>query len=292
MSDDVTVTNDSGIGEEGRTRLNTDWRENLKSVAPEYVTEWDEFKNSDSPEKFFDQLKNHRSMIGQSIRIPTGEAGAEQMNEFYNKIQTKVPGLMRTPDPDDPAQIRDVYSKLGLPENADGYNTAEDIGIDPETLGTYKALAHEAGLTKGQFNKFIKDLGQRTKERNESAQSAKSEDLAGLRGEWGLAFEQRAGICAKVAARTGAPEALCEAIGKGEADAKTMKWLYNLSTQLGGERMNFVSDEPSGPTPAEIEGQIADIMGNTQHPYWIASHPGHKQAVDKMLALRRQLVTM
>lgn len=286
------VTSEEGISEEGRTRLNgVDWRENVKSVAPDYVAEWDEFKNADSPEKFFDQLKNHRSMIGQSIRIPTGEAGAEQMNEFYNKIQTKVPGLMRTPNPDDADQVRNTFSKLGMPDSADGYDDFENSGIDAETMGTYRALAHEAGLTKSQFKKFIANLSERTKTSIESAESARAEDVAGLRGEWGAAFEQRAGICAKVAQRTGAPQALCDAVAKGEADAKTMKWLYSLSTQLGGERMNFIQDDPNVPTPAEVEGQIADIMSNRQHPYWLANHPAHKQAVDKMLALRRQLMS-
>lgn len=271
------------------TKLHTDWRENLTKVAPEYVTEWDEFKNADSPEKFFDQLKNHRSMIGQSVRIPGSEAGEEQLSEFYNKLQSKVPGLMRTPNPDDPNQVRDVFSKLGLPEKPDDYNVAENIGIDSETLGAYRALAHEAGLTKAQFNKFISDLGGRSKQSAEQTDAQRKEDIAGLRGEWGAAFEQRAGICAKVAQRTGAPEGLCQAIEKGEADSKTMKWLYSLSTQMGSEGMNFTDSQAALPTPADIQGTIDDIMQNPQHPYWVPNHPNHRQAVDKMLDLRRAL---
>jgi hypothetical protein len=288
----TTETPSGAVAEEGRTSLSMDWRNNITDVAPDYVGEWDEFKNADSAEKFFDQLKHHRSMLGQSVRIPSNDAGAEAMNEFYNKIQTKVPGLMRTPDPDDAEQVRNTFSKLGLPEKSDDYNVPTNSGIDAETLGSYKALAHEAGLTKIQFAQFIGKLAERNAHANNERESAQSEDLAGLRGEWGQAFEQRAGICAKVAQRTGAPQQLCEAIEAGQADAKTMKWLYDLSTQLGqGEGMNFTGNDPSIESPTEVQGRIDDIMSNPQHPYWHSSHPSHKQAVDRMLELRRQLAS-
>jgi hypothetical protein len=275
------------------TKLNNvDWRENIKNVAPEYVSEWDEFKNSDSPEKFFDQLKNHRSMLGQSIRIPSGEAGQEQREEFYSKLQSKVPDLMRTPDPDDPDQVRQVYQKLGLPESSDDYNIDSTDGLDPEALGAYRAAAHEAGLTKSQFKDFLGRIGEGTLQSRQQAEAAREEDLAGLRGEWGQAFEQRAGVCAKVAQRTGAPQNLSEAIQKGEADSQTMKWLYALSQQLGGEGNNFIdTNAPAVDAPAEIQGKINDVMANPSHPYWDSTHPQHKQALDKMMNWRRALAS-
>lgn len=272
------------------TQLHTvEWKENLKSVAPEYVSEWDEFKNSDSPEKFFDQIKNHRSMLGQSIRVPGEDAGEEAMKEFYGKLQAKVPGLMPTPDPEDADSYNHVLATLGKPDKTDGYNT-EGIKMDAEELGELKQLALDAGLTRKQFKEFTSKLAGRKSERNEALQAQMSEDQKALRGEWGTAFEQRAKIAANVALKTGAPENLVKAIGAGEADSGTMRWLYSLAEQFGGETLNFSPDsnDPVA-TPGELQGQIDDIMNNSKHPYWQTGHPGHKAAVDKMVELQRRL---
>jgi hypothetical protein len=279
---------ESVIAPDDTTKLHSvDWRENLKKVAPEYVANWDEFKNADSPEKFFDQIKNHRSMLGQSVRIPSQDAGPEQMAEFYRKIQTKVPGLMRTPDPDDDDQVRDALAKIGAPEKMEDYVT--DAQLDPEMLGFHKSVAHEAGLTKKQFNALTKKMAERTQAQTEAQVAAKSADVALLRGEWGQAFEQRVDMCARIAEKTGAPPALVDAIKKGEADSTTMRWLHSLGNQFGKEGLNFSNGAAPVDTPYDIQGKIDDMMGNKTHPYWDAGHPAHKAAVDKMIALRKQL---
>lgn len=73
-----------------------DWRASL----PESVREWDEAKNSDSPEKFYDQMANLRSMMGKSIRIPSPDAGTEAREQFLNKLK-EVDGVMARPEGED-----------------------------------------------------------------------------------------------------------------------------------------------------------------------------------------------
>lgn len=284
------VQNNPVENDDDTTKLTgNEWREMLQSVAPEYVNEWDEFKNADSPEKFFDQIRNHRSMLGQSVRIPSGDAGREQMEEFYSKIQSKVPGLMRTPDPDQPEQVKDVFRKLGAPEKPDDYKLDSNSDLDPETLGAYRRMAHEAGLTKEQFQKFTGQLFSTEAERAKQLADQREQDSAALRGEWGGAYEQRSTIAASVARKTGAPDALVAAVEKGEADSSTMRWLYGLSQQFGQEGVNFTNNQEAVSTPAEIEGQISDILSNNQHPYWDKGHPSHDAAVKRVLDLRMKL---
>ena len=95
--------------------------EEWKATLPESLQSWDEVTNSDSPEKFWEQMSNQRKLIGDSIRIPSEEAGDDSWNAFNEKIMNKVPTLMRTPNSDDSDSINDVLKRLGKPEDVDGY---------------------------------------------------------------------------------------------------------------------------------------------------------------------------
>ncbi|MCK5714796.1 MAG: hypothetical protein KAH64_02455, partial [Nitrosomonadaceae bacterium] len=77
---------------------NNNWYDSF----PESVQQWDEVQNSSGPEQFWQRITSHRQHIGQSIRIPSDEASADDMNAFYDKLQKRVPNLMPVPDIDDP----------------------------------------------------------------------------------------------------------------------------------------------------------------------------------------------
>lgn len=81
------VTTDGNITQEATTQVSNNWKNNV----PEAVKDWDEFKNSETQEQFFDQMANHRKHLGQSIRIPSEEAGSDTWNQFHEKILNKVP---------------------------------------------------------------------------------------------------------------------------------------------------------------------------------------------------------
>ncbi len=56
----IYMQNDDGAGDDGGNDGGGEWY----SSYPETVQAWDEVKNSDSPEKFWDQMTNMRSLIG------------------------------------------------------------------------------------------------------------------------------------------------------------------------------------------------------------------------------------
>jgi hypothetical protein len=74
------------VSEDGGGSENTDWKTSL----PEPVQGWDEVKNSDTPDKFWDQVTNMRSHLGQSIRIPGQDAGDDDWKAFNEKMIAKV----------------------------------------------------------------------------------------------------------------------------------------------------------------------------------------------------------
>lgn len=279
---------DAPAGVEGKdtTIIPSDWREHI----PSDVKEWDEFKNSDSPEKFFQQMASHRSMLGQSVRIPGEDAGDGANKEFYEKIMGKVPGLMRTPDVDNDEVMQDVWSRLGKPEDADGYGevSVEDYTPSADDLKALRQIAHDAGLTKSQYSKLAKAMLSADMAAQAKVKTGLSDDQKALATQWGAATEQRTKVARAIAVQTGAPDSLLQLIDAGEADSTTMQWLYSLSQQVSGEDNPMANQDSNIPTPAELGNKIDDIMNNHEHPYWTPDHPGHKAAVENMLELRRK----
>ena len=285
MTEQTDTTNEPG--ETGSTTIPMDW----KQMIPSDVQEWDEFKNSDSAEKFFQQMASHRAMLGQSVRIPGEEAGDDQRSEFYTKIMNKVPDLMRTPDIDNDEVMGDVWSRLGRPEAADGYGdpTVDDYTPAEGQLSKLKEIAHKAGLTKKQFQSMALELITADAAAHTAAKDHHTDDQKSLASEWGAALDHRTKAAAAIARQTGAPESLLQMVEGGEADSKTMQWLFTLSQQMGGEGNPIANQDPNMMAPAELQGQIDDIMNNNDHPYWNKNHAGHDRAVEKMVDLRRKL---
>jgi hypothetical protein len=285
MSESVAVSGD--VSQEGTTHVSSNWRDNL----PDEVKDWDEAKNSDSQEKFFQQMAAHRRMLGQSVRIPSADAGEEAMGDFYNKIQTKVDGLMKTPDPTNQEEMLSALKKLGLPDSADGYGALDVAEFDPnsESYAALKGMAHKAGLTKNQFKELAASIHSTDIEAKTQKSEALAADKAQLKGEWGEAFDQRMKLASNMAEKTGAPKALVESIAQGRVDSATAKWLYDLSQQLGGEIAQFRETQINVASNVEMEANIEEIMGNQDGPYWNPSHPSHKRTVDKVLEMRRKI---
>lgn len=265
---------------ETSTQLAMDWKENL----PEDVRGWDEVKNSDTPEKFFGQVANMRKMIGQSIRVPTAEAGKEQLEEFYKKIETKAPDLMRKPNPDDPESLESVMRALGKPENEDGYTL--DAEVSSAELADLRAMAKNVGLTKTQFKKMAEGMLGANKMANSQFQQQLEKEQGALKSEWGAAYDERFDNLLNIAEATGASDGMLEQIKNKTIDAHTAKWLHQLGKQLGGEAINAHVQEKTL-APEEASEKINDILNNPQHPYWLQGHPDHKKAVDKVVNLHR-----
>lgn len=281
-----------GTGEGEGAAGKDKWLETI----PESVREWDEVKNSETPEKFWEQVTNMRTFLGQSIRIPSAEAGKESWGEFNQKLQAKVPGLMPVPDADDSTAIDAVLAKLGKPEKHEDYTIPE---IDPQgqivDLTVYESLkpiAHKHGLTKNQYQGVIKDFAEAqlvdVVAQNKEATTKREE----LFKTWGATKDTKLATIVSLIEKTQAPAELGQLVVKGRLDAASLDWLDRIATQFGGsEGVNLLDDKSGGKsnvmTPLEAQGLIDDIMDNRDHAYWKAAHPGHKAALDRMLQLQK-----
>lgn len=252
------------------------WEEYL----PEPIREWDEVKNSDSPEKFWDQITNMRSHLGMSIRIPSENASPEDVQAFHEKLTSKVPGLMPTPDINDKNSLDALYNLTGRPKTAEEYKVPDEIPVT-EQMKAFMSAAHELGLSQAQFEGVVGQADSANKAAMDAIIASRNEDNSALKTEWGEAYTERMSLARSIAAKTGAPKALLEAAEKGELDSGTAKWLYNLSQAVTPEGNNLNTDKSENPkmTPEEAQMQISEVLNNPKHPYWNSNDPGHEAAL-------------
>lgn len=231
-----------------------------------------------------------QTYVGNSIRVPGADASDEDRSGFIQKLTDKAPELMIRPDFNNEEQSREFFRTLGMPEEPSGYKVPEIEGVDlpEERVQFLQKIAHEAGVTDGQFQKFVSKALEADATSMAAFNATQKEAMVALRNEWGLAYEERISAAKKVATATGAPPELISSIEAEKVGADTYKWLFQVSKQLGAEGV-VVGNQGNPPsthiTPDEASNRINEMMNNREHPYWNASHPDHTAAVKKMVEL-------
>lgn len=264
---------------------NPAWSDGL----PNDVKDWDEVKNSDSSEKFWGQMVNMRSRMGQSVRIPGDDAGDDDKAEFYKKIQEKVPGLMVAPDFEKEETLADFYGRSGRPTESKGYKVPEfkdsmgrDIpGLDLTIAETLKESAFKAGVSQKKFTEMVSALVNPTIAKYEENLAAAKKGQEELATEWGTAFDRNSKIVKTFLDLTDAPESLVKAMESGGIGKTAMTWFHKMATQSLNKGSGFQEDisNKAVMTPGEATLRISEIRNNKQHPYNNKQDPGHKAAM-------------
>lgn len=278
-----------GAGAGGGT---TPWFESL----PEDVRGWDEVKNSETPDAFWQQMSSHRQHLGQSIRIPGPDAGKEDWDKFNAKLQDKVPTLMRTPDPEDTESLNSFYNRMGRPEAPDKYTVPEFKdgegkpieGIDHTMTEHFKAIAHANGLTQKQFEQIVSGVTNINLANAQQAQEQLELERTAISIEWGAAEDRNYTILKNFAKKTDAPEVLIHALEQKTLDHATAAWMLKAANASFGSENRGVDDRTANEgvmTPAEAKTRHQEIMQNREHPYWNKMDPGHKAAVARVREL-------
>lgn len=234
------------------------------------------------------QFLDQQAHLGNSIRIPSAEAGPEDKQTFYNKLVTKVPELMLRPDVANPEQREVFHKMLGRPDKPEEYELIADL-TDNDYTKLLRTVAHAQGLNKTQFKELTSVFPAIAKEMMKKTEQDALVQREAVTKEWGAAVEKNTAIAASVAEKTGAPAELVEAVKTGKAGITTLKWLHSLASAFGGEGQHFVGAQgtPAPMTPSEAAARIAEIRNNKQHPVWNARDPLHNQAVLDWAALHK-----
>lgn len=282
MSDDAGTEgtaptgNDSDTGSDGG-----DWRSNL----PDSLVSAPYFRSADSLEAAIADIKYAAEVQGNSLRIPGPDASDEARAAFYDKIVERAPGVMRKPDIDNDDAVAAVLRDLGKPDEAKDYvlEANEDINLTDERVGQLKDFAHQAGLTKSQFNKFMGLLSERNIMELANLNSEREANLSQLKGEWGAAYDQKRGKIRKVLEMAGADDGLMAAFDNDQLGAGDLRMFENLAGRLTGEGGAVSGQGKSEPapimTPVEATLQLKELEDRLIGVYDLA--PDQKQALMK-----------
>lgn len=225
--------------------------------------------------------------IGGMVRIPGEDAGEEQRDAFYKRLET-VPGVTRINEED----LSGLYDKLGRPESSEKYEIKLDI--DPELwdnakIDKFKDVAHGLGLNNVQLNKLLEFEKTRIDEYVESFEVVRDNCTKTLRSEWGDGYDSRlAG--AKAAINVFAdkfPDDIKDLVG---GPAGNNPAFLAIMAELGSNMQEsghpgLTTSQKYGMTPQDAKDSIAEIQGNGAHPYNDRSNPAHEAAVLKMAKL-------
>lgn len=227
---------------------------------------------------------------GNSLHIPGEDAGEEQRKQFTDKLLEKAPNVMLRPDFGNQDQSREFYRTLGMPSEAAGYempqlsDLPEGMNSNNEKMEFFRGIAHDAGLTKGQFDKVItkvfeNDMASATAQLDEHKAA-----MEALTNEWGLVTTERLAATLAIAKKTQAPDSLIKALENNQLPVNLVKWIHGLSVSIGSEGQQLSTADNSKPgrmTPAEAQVKIDEIYANRDHAFF----KGKKEAMDKMLEL-------
>lgn len=258
------------------------WRDSLPDDLKNHASLKDVKDVPGLAKQFIDTL----SAQGQMIRIPGSDAGAEAFTNFHAKLAEKVPGLIPTPDPDNAEQMNALYTRMGRPTEAIGYEHPD--GVDAAQMADFATLAHGLGLTKSQYKGMLTELVKFTATKQEATDEDFNQGIRSLKQEWGITYEDNLQLVQSVMKGTGAPKEFMEAAASHKLPAASLKWLHSIGKQLGTEGINFQKDESSTRlSPAEAKARSAEIMADEKGPYWDAAHPQHKEFVQRVVDLNR-----
>ena len=252
--------------------------EDWKASLPEDIRDNQLIHNANSIESLAKTAIHAQSMIGaDKIAVPGRWANDDDWNN--------------------------VYTKLGKPEDAQGYKLElkEGTQVDKDMESWYRGLAHKAGLNDRQANTIFQEYMAKEAELKaanappspEDVEIIKGEAEIALKKEWGKAFDTKMneakGVLTEFApkdfdqllTKDGVP------LGNDPVFIKTLANIGNyINSKLGEDKMIGNKQQPQY-TPADAEKEIAALRGDPRDggPYWDKKHPDHIRTVQQVQEL-------
>lgn len=229
----------------------------------------------------------------------TGEINYANMMKSYLHASKQV-GKDKVVLPNEnstPQELDEFYSKLGYKPDENEYilNKPEETILGDDALNNIKQFARENRLPLATAQKLVSHMEETlkgTQGQFVAQQAAQIEEgLNTLKSEWGQAYDSKIGIAQRVLKEVVASDEVMEVfkdprIGSNPA---VIKALETIGSKLFKED-GFKGDSNNSMfSPAEAQSKINEIMGDNNSPYWNASHPSHKDVVNKVLAYRNMM---
>ncbi len=194
-----------------------------------------------------------------------GFAQFKEPSEAWAKFDTllKAEGSMVTIPGKDakPEEVAAFYTKIGRPENVDGYKITkpadlpEGVPYDPAIEAEFKKFAHAENLTASQAEKLYGWYYDLVKNGHASEQArlekAQGEAIDKLKTDWGAKFDGNKEIAIRAFKTFGNEETAAlldkqvDGVKLGDHPA-FIKWFYSIGTKIMDDKATFRNDGGAG----------------------------------------------
>ena len=165
----------------------------------------------------------------------------------------------------------DFYSKMGRPEESGGYEfdkleLPNDMPVDDEMVAGFKEAAHVAGLSGKQANAlhawFMGSQGEQFESMVRGAEDEITNSQAGLRKEWGNAYDQKLATAHRAVREFGGEElaAALDETGLGN-NQQMIKAFAAIGEKISGDT-TLEGNASAELTPSSIKEEIAKIQND------------------------------
>jgi len=245
------------------------------------------------PEGIEDSLKGEASL--KSFVDPEGNINVANLAKSFVNTKKQM-GSDKAVLPNENSSDEEVnafWDKLGFQSDKEQYsiNKVDDSKLDEKFMGDLKEFAYEHKVPVETANKLASFLHNQVvegeKEAKETQTTSINTGLDEIKTEYGQAYDQKLGVAKRVLSEVVKDESVIKAfedpmIGSNpniiRALVKIGESLYKEDNFNGGAGKEVFS-------PDEAQEKINMIMGNKDHPYNKPNHPGHNDAVKKVMKL-------
>jgi len=215
----------------------------------------------------------------------------------------KLIGADKIPMPVNPTDedLDRIYSRLGTPEAATGYELPVDGNIITEEVASnYADIAHKLRLTPDQA-KGVLDYYKSTVEQSgaatmEQVEISRENTESVLKQEWGRAYEQKVQAASSVAQEFADPEMFNLTLQDGSKLGDNPEFIKAFA-KIADFRQSVTSEDTVAEmsqsgimTPASAQAEVDAIMNDRSHAYWDRKNPiAREQAVKRVSDLMSQI---
>jgi len=236
------------------------------------------------------------SKLGEKIKSMSALVKVHETLERLNSTGSKVALPSEHASDEEWAHF---YSRLGRPENAEGYEIAlpedmEKAGVlTKESLGQFREVAHKAGLTPKQASAIADYYFKEAQEGLAGVAQSQEQEMAAVVADLEKDFGPKGSP--KWKREIALAEHGARALGiDNETLQKTPSLANNPVFIRAMRKVAAMTGEPKaagvgseGGIGAGAGSRLQQILKDPRHPYHIAEHPAHKNAIAEVQELFR-----
>ena len=204
--------------------------------------------------------------------------------------------LVLPKDEKDEAGWAQVFTKLGRPEAATGYQVPTIEGlpagfvVEEARVKAFLETAHKHGLSQRQaaalYQGYVTEQAAAYTQYLAKAEAATAAAEKAMRAEWGTGYEAQVALVNKTLAWAVGPEDEKTLRAEFGNDPRFLRMLAKVGNAISEDVLGAGAPKPGDLTPDAAMKEINTIMADPKHAYFVAAHPEHKAAVERMTQLQ------